>query len=75
MKPYVGVWTSKNEMLQIGYRRALEFYAECGITTIIVGYEGMRSEYYNKLRKIPPIRGEETPPTLRDICKMAEDRG
>lgn len=40
MKPYIGVWTSKNEMLQIGYRKALKFYAKCGITTIIVGYEG-----------------------------------
>lgn len=75
MRPYIGVWTSKNEMLQIGYKKALEFYAECGITAIIVGYEGAHPEYYSRLRKIPPIRWEETPPTLKDVCDMAEELG
>jgi hypothetical protein len=75
MKPYIGVWTSKNEMLQIGYRRSLEFYAECGITTIIVGYEGAHPEYYRGLRKIPPMKREESTPTLKEICCMAEDLG
>jgi len=75
VKPYIGVWTSKNEMLQMGYKRTLEFYAECGVTTIIVGYEGAHLEYYRSLRKIPPIKREESPPTLKEICSMAKDLG
>ncbi|MEM2170086.1 MAG: hypothetical protein QW186_09865 [Candidatus Bathyarchaeia archaeon] len=75
MKPYLGIWTSKNEMLQIGYRKSLEFYVKCGITAIVVGYEGAHPEYYRGLKKVPPLRREESPPTLREICDMARDLG
>jgi len=74
MKPYVGVWTSKNEMLQMDYKKSLEFYTECGITTIVVGYEGAHPEYYKGL-KLPLLRKGETPPTLKEICDMAGDVG
>ncbi|MEM2875715.1 MAG: hypothetical protein QXL67_02030 [Candidatus Bathyarchaeia archaeon] len=74
MKQYVGVWTTKNEMVQVGYKESLEFYAECGVTSIVVGYEGSHPEYYKGL-KLPLIEREETKPTLREICQMAGDVG
>ena len=74
MKGYIGVWTSRKDMLQMEYKRALEFYAECGITTIIVGYLGSHAEYYRHI-DLPVVTSKEEPPTLRDICKMAEDVG
>ena len=74
MKGYIGVWTSRKDMLQMEYKRALEFYAECGITTIIVGYLGSHAEYYRHI-DLPVVTSKEEPPTLRDICKMAGDVG
>jgi len=74
MKPYVGVWTSRGDMLQMCYEKALEYYAECGITSIVVGYEGVNSRYYEKLRYPEPSR-EETYPTLRETCRLARDVG
>jgi len=61
-------------MLQMGYERALEFYAECGVTTVVVGYAGAHPNYYKNL-DLPITVGEETSPTLGDTCKMAEDVG
>jgi len=74
MERYVGVWTKKDEMVQVGYKKALEFYAECGVTSIVVGYEGAHPEYYEGL-KLPLLRREETKPTLKEICEMAEEVG
>ncbi|HDM44996.1 MAG TPA: hypothetical protein ENG07_00675, partial [Candidatus Bathyarchaeota archaeon] len=74
MERYVGVWTKKDEMVQVGYKKALEFYAECGVTSIVVGYEGGHPEYYEGL-KLPLLRREETKPTLKEICEMAEEVG
>ena len=74
MKQYIGIWTTKKEMVQAGYKESLEFYAECGATSIVVGYEGAHPEYYKGL-KLPLIQGEETEPTLKEICEMASDVG
>lgn len=74
MKTYIGVWTSRDDMLQMGYKEALEFYAKCGITTIVVGYEGGHPDYYKSLN-LPISFGQERSPTLKDTCRMAKDAG
>lgn len=75
MKPYLGVLTTKSEMLQMGYREAMEFYAECGITTLVVGGGAPHLEYYKHLRYPIQAPGEEASPTLKETCKIAEDIG
>lgn len=74
MKQYIGIWTTKREMVQAGYKESLEFYVKCGATSIVVGYEGAHPEYYKGL-KLPLIQREETEPTLKEICEMASDVG